>query len=86
LSILRETVFGYYPMGYGLKKGLMVTVRLSLNLDDKGDNDEPYGNSISGVRAIQHVRICPHSHGSHVRTDPIDAAPSVVSHPNQGSP
>jgi hypothetical protein len=55
-------------------------------LNGKGDNDEPYGNSISGVRAIQHVRICPHSHESHVRTDPIDAAPSVVLHPNRGSP
>jgi len=77
---------GYYPTGHGLKKVLMVTVRLSLYLDDKGDNDEPYGNSISGVRAIQHVRICPHSHGSHVRTDPIHAAASVVLHPNQRSP
>ena len=64
----------------------MVTVRLSLYLDDKGDNDEPYGNSIGGVRAVQHVRIRPHSHESHVRTDPIHAAASVVLHPNQRSP
>jgi hypothetical protein len=55
-------------------------------LNDKGDNDDTYGNSIGGVRAVQHLGICPRSHESHVRTDPIHAAASVVLHPNQGSP
>ncbi len=86
LSILRETVFGYYPTGHDPKEDFNGGGTVVSYLNDKGDNDEPYGNSISGVRAIQRVRICPHSHESHVRTDPIFAVPSVVSHPKSGSP
>jgi hypothetical protein len=74
------------PDGPSLKEGFNGDGAVVSYLNSIGDNDGTHGNSISGVRAVQHLRICPDSHGSHARTDPIHPAPSVVSHPNQGSP
>jgi hypothetical protein len=40
-------------------------------LVNKGDNHETYGNGTSvGVRALQHLRICPHSSSQVERQDP----------------
>jgi len=80
---LREAVLADGPWP---KEGFNGDGAVVSYLNDKGDNDDTYGDSISGVRAVQHVRIRPHSHESHVGTDPIRAAPSVVLHPNPGSP
>jgi hypothetical protein len=43
-------------------------------LNNKGDNDETYGNGTCVcVRALQHLRICPHSSSQVERQDPYRA-------------